>query len=94
MSKKTDFNFNFLKLKLTVSVIIGIIFIIGTVLDVKLKHYKWKLLKLSTTATVRRCSSKKVFFKVYPYSQENNCVGASLKSGSETGVFLLMLRIF
>ena len=42
---------------LTDSVIINIIQTIHTVLDIKSKHYKWKVLKLSTEAVVYRCSA-------------------------------------
>ena len=43
---------------LTDSVISNIIYIIHTVLDIKSKHYKWNLSKLSTKAVVHRGSSK------------------------------------
>ena len=51
----------------------------------------------------RRCSAKKVFLKILQYSQENNCVGVSLrafrsailsKRDSSADVFLWILRNF
>ena len=50
---------------------------------------------LVTEATVRRSSSKKVFFKISKCSRENTHVGASLlKRDSNTGVFLWNCDIF
>ena len=35
------------------------------------------VLEFESEATVHRCSSKWVFLKIWKYSQENDCVGAS-----------------
>ena len=40
------------------SIIINIIHIIHTILDIKSKHYKWNVVKLSKEAVARICTSK------------------------------------
>ena len=51
---------------LTDIVIINTIHIVNIVLDIKSKHYKWDIAKMSSVAAVRRCSSKleSIFIKV------------------------------
>ena len=61
--------------------------------------------KLGSEAVARRCSSKKLFWKISQNSQENTCARVSflirawglqlyLKRDSGTGVFLWILRCF
>ena len=80
---------------LTDSVIINIVHIIHTVLDLKSKHYKSNVVRLSTEAAARRCTSKQVFLKMLQYSQQNICFDFqacnSVKKVALTQVFLCML---